>query len=152
MAKRLFVAIKPDAELIENIIHWQKKHKKLPAVRMIKPEYLHLTLVPPFYEDDEKRINEHKENPAILCWEIADEPAYTWNSAEPRIKPEPMKKTYDFIKQLDNEHLIFTNHAPVNLISTMQAYNNSTDIVAVDVYPVVPHGITPTYALLQDGM
>ena len=99
-----------------------------------------------------KIINEHKDNPAILCWEIADEPAYTWNSAEPRIKPEPMKKTYDFIKQLDNEHLIFTNHAPVNLISTMQKYNNSTDVVAVDVYPVVPHGITPTYALLKDGM
>lgn len=99
-----------------------------------------------------KIINEHKDNPAILCWEIADEPAYTWNSAEPRIKPELMKKTYDFIKQLDNEHLIFTNHSPVNLISTMQKYNNSTDLVAVDVYPVVPHGITPTYALLQDGM
>ena len=99
-----------------------------------------------------KIIKEFKDNPAILCWEIADEPAYTWNSAEPRIKPEPMKKTYDFIKQLDSEHLIFTNHAPVNLISTMQKYNNSTDVVAVDVYPVVPHGITPTYALLKDGM
>jgi len=99
-----------------------------------------------------KIINEHKDNPAILCWEIADEPAYTWNSAEPRIKPEPMKNTYDFIKQLDNEHLIFTNHAPVNLISTMQKYNNSTDVVAVDVYPIVPHGIIPTYALLKDGM
>jgi len=99
-----------------------------------------------------KVINMHKDNPAILCWEIADEPTYTWNSAEPRIKPEPMKETYDLIKQLDNEHLVFTNHAPVNLISTLQKYNNSTDIVAVDVYPVVPHGITPTYALLQDGM
>jgi len=107
-------------------------------------------------EKDKQHISEiieqYKTHPSVLCWEMEDEPAYTWNSAEARIEPEPLFKTSNFIRQLDKEHLIFTNHAPVNLISTMQKYNNTTDVVAVDVYPIVPHGITPSYALLPDGM
>ena len=31
-------------------------------------------------------------------------------------------------------------------------HNPSTDIGAVDVYPVIPHGIKPSYALFPDGM
>ncbi len=106
--------------------------------------------------EDEKRIsalvNEFKDHPALLFWEIEDEPAFTWNSAKPRVLPEQMQETYDFIKQVDSEHLIITNHGPVNLISTLQKYNSSTDLVACDVYPVVPHGIVPSYALYPDGL
>ena len=107
-------------------------------------------------EEDEKRItslvNEFKDHPALLFWEMEDEPSFTWNSAEPRISPEQMQETYDFIKQIDTEHLIITNHGPVNLISTLKKYNSSTDLVAVDVYPVIPHGIVPSYALYPDGL
>lgn len=107
-------------------------------------------------EEDVKRIsslvNEFKDHPALLFWEIEDEPAFTWNSAEPRVLPEQMQETYDFIKQRDPERLIITNHGPVNLISTLQKYNSSTDLVACDVYPVVPHGIVPSYALYPDGL
>lgn len=106
--------------------------------------------------EDIKRItnmvNELKNHPALLFWEMEDEPSFTWNSAASRISPEQMKETYDFIKQLDSEHLIITNHGPVNLISTLQKYNASTDLVACDVYPVVPHGIKPSYALYPDGL
>ena len=107
-------------------------------------------------EEDKKRISEiiekNRGSSSLLCWEMEDEPAYTWNSAEPRILPEPLIETYDFIKKLDSKHMVYTNHAPVNLISTMAKYNTSTDVVACDVYPVVPHGIVPTYALLEDGL
>lgn len=107
-------------------------------------------------EEDEKRItslvNELKDHPALLFWEIEDEPSFTWNSAASRISPEQMQETYDFIKQIDSEHLIITNHGPVNLISTLQKYNSSTDLVACDVYPVIPHGIVPSYALYPDGL
>lgn len=107
-------------------------------------------------QEDKERIatlvNEYKTNPSLLFWEMEDEPAYTWNSAKPRILPAQMKETYDFIKKSDPEHLIITNHAPVNLISTLKKYNNSTDLVAVDVYPVVPYGIKPSYALFPDGL
>ena len=99
-----------------------------------------------------KIITEYKESPALLNWEIADEPAFTWKSAEMRIKPQAMIKTYNLIKSIDKKHLIYTNHGPVNLISTLQKYNPATDITAVDVYPVIPHGITPTYALYDDGL
>ncbi|MCK4745429.1 MAG: hypothetical protein KAT15_00260, partial [Bacteroidales bacterium] len=105
---------------------------------------------------DEERIakvvNRFKNHPSLLCWEMEDEPSFTWNSAEPRIKPEPLIETYRLIKQEDPDRPVITNHGPVNLISTLAAYNPSTDIVAVDVYPVIPHGIKPSYALFPDGL
>ena len=99
-----------------------------------------------------KLILTYKTHPSLLCWEIADEPAFTWNSADLRIQPESMIEIYNLIKQEDPDHLIYTNHGPVNLVSTLQKYNKSTDIVACDVYPVIPHGIKPTYALYPDGL
>lgn len=97
-------------------------------------------------------VNRFKNHSSLLCWEMEDEPAFTWNSAEPRIQPEPLIETYQLIKQEDPDHLVITNHGPVNLISTLAKYNRSTDIVACDVYPVIPHGIKPTYALYPDGL
>ncbi len=99
-----------------------------------------------------KLVNRFKNHPSLLCWEMEDEPAFTWNSAEPRVKPESLIETYQLIKQVDPDHLVITNHGPVNLISTLAGYNRSTDIVACDVYPVIPHGIKPTYALFPDGL
>lgn len=96
-------------------------------------------------------VEKLKDHPSLLSWEIEDEPAWTWNSAEPRYTPGKMLEAYKLIKSLDKEHLVYTNHAPVNLISTLQKYNTSTDIVACDIYPVVPHGIKPTYAIFEDG-
>jgi len=105
---------------------------------------------------DEERItqlvNRYKNHPSLLCWEMEDEPAFTWNSAEPRIEKEPLIETYRLIKREDPDHPVITNHAPVNLISTLAGYNPSTDIVACDVYPVIPHGIKPGYALFPDGL
>lgn len=105
---------------------------------------------------DRKRIaqlvNKFKNHPSLLCWEMEDEPAFTWNSDKPRVKPEPLIETYQLIKQEDPDHLVITNHGPVNLVSTLARYNRTTDIVACDVYPVIPHGIKPTYALYPDGL
>ncbi len=97
-------------------------------------------------------VNKFKDHPSLLCWEMEDEPAFIWNSAEMRIKPEPLIETYQLIKQEDPDHLVITNHGPVNLISTLRKYNSSTDIVACDVYPVIPYGIKLSYALYPDGL
>lgn len=106
-------------------------------------------------EDSEKIrriVKEFKNHSMLLNWEIADEPAFTWKSPDARIKPQPMIDTYNLIKSIDGKHLVYTNQGPVNLISTLKKYNSSTDITAVDVYPVIPYGITPTYALYDDGL
>ncbi len=107
-------------------------------------------------EEDVKRISElvrkYKDHPSLLIWEISDEPAFTWNSPDYRVSPQQMLESYQVIKQEDPEHLVYTNHGPVNLISTLKKYNPSTDIIACDVYPVIPHGIKPTYALFDDGL
>jgi hypothetical protein len=97
-------------------------------------------------------IHRHKDHPALLFWEMEDEPAFTWKSAGQRIKPARMQETYDYIKSIDRVHPVITNHAPVNLVSTLRQYNNATDLVACDIYPVVPPGIEPTYALNDDGL
>ncbi len=97
-------------------------------------------------------VTKFRNHPSLLFWEMEDEPAFTWNSAEPRIKPEPLLETYRLIKKNDAEHLVITNHGPVNLISTLQKYNPSTDVVACDIYPVIPAGIKPDYALHPDGL
>ncbi len=97
-------------------------------------------------------VNNLKNHSSLLFWEISDEPAFNWNNPEPRITHEKMLEAYKLIKSHDQKHLVFTNHGPVNLISTLQKYNSSTDIVGVDVYPVIPHGITPSYAIYPDGL
>ncbi|MDP4285167.1 MAG: hypothetical protein Q8891_12135 [Bacteroidota bacterium] len=96
-------------------------------------------------------VNRIKGHPSLMCFEMEDEPAFTWNSAELRIPPEQMQTTYRLIKQNDPQHFVITNHGPVNLISTLQKYNSSTDIVSCDIYPVIPHGIKVGYALYPDG-
>jgi len=97
-------------------------------------------------------VNKLKHHPALLFWEMEDEPAFTWNSASPRVKPEPVIQSYEIIKQEDPEHLLYMNHGPVNLVTTLQKYNSATDVVACDIYPVVPHCIKVTYALFPDGL
>ncbi len=114
------------------------------------------SLRPDHLAADSVRIRElvarFREHPALLCWEMEDEPAFTWHAATPRLPPAPLIRTAHLIKRTDPDHLIYTNHAPVNLVSTLAAYNPSTDIVACDIYPVIPHGIRPTYALFPDGL
>jgi hypothetical protein len=96
-------------------------------------------------------VNEFKDHSGLLCWETQDEPAFTWNSGELRVPPEPLIATYELIKQEDPDHMVYMNHGPVNLVSTLQLYNPANDIVACDVYPVIPDGIRVSYALYPDG-
>jgi hypothetical protein len=99
-----------------------------------------------------ERIRRLKDHPALLCWEMEDEPAWRWNSADCRVKPDDLIKSYQAIKLEDPKHLVYMNHAPTNLVSTLQRYNASTDIVACDIYPVIPGGIRTSFALFPDGM
>ncbi len=98
-----------------------------------------------------KVVTSFQKAPALLFWESVDEPAWTWKKATPRVPPEPLIQEYRFVKSLDPTHLFYLNHAPENLISTLRRYNSATDIVACDIYPVIPHGIREQYALNPDG-
>lgn len=96
-------------------------------------------------------VNAIKAHPALAFIESVDEPAWIWNEAGARIPPQPFAEAYPLIKAADPNHLLYMNHAPTNLIKTMQAYNAGTDIVACDIYPVNPGGLRPMYALFEDG-
>ncbi len=99
-----------------------------------------------------QRILRDQDHPALLLWETVDEPAWTWKAAECRVPPEPLIATYRLIKRLDPSRLVYLNQAPTNLVTTLQAYNPSTDITACDNYPVIPAGMREQYALFPDGM
>ena len=92
-----------------------------------------------------------RNHPAVAFLETVDEPAWTWKKAEARVPAEALVKAYPIIKELDPHHLLYTNHAPTNLVETLQQYNAGTDIVAVDIYPVNPGGLREQYALFEDG-
>lgn len=106
---------------------------------------------------DEARIRqllaEWKQRPEILFWETEDEPSFVWNKPrEVRVKPEIIHATYKLVKSLDPARPLYLNHSPTNLVSTLAGYNPGGDLIATDVYPVIPHGIRPQYALWADGM
>ena len=58
---RVFIGIKAPNEIQNQIIDWREKHKELP-VRFIHSQNLHLTLVPPWYETNIKRLVKSLEN------------------------------------------------------------------------------------------
>ena len=99
-----------------------------------------------------ERVNAVKNHPSLAFLETSDEPAWTWMKPEPRITAEAFAKSYPIVKAADPNHLLYTNHAPTNLISTLVPYNEGTDIVAVDIYPVNPGNLKPQYALFEDGL
>jgi len=96
-------------------------------------------------------VNAVKDHPALAFLETVDEPAWTWMQAEARVPAQAFLEAYPIIKEADPNHLLYTNHAPTNLVKTMRAYNDGTDIVAMDIYPVNPGGMKPQYALFEDG-
>jgi hypothetical protein len=104
---------------------------------------------------DEERIrrivNQFRGDSALLFWETEDEPAYIWKNPAPRVSADQIIHTHDFVKSLDPAHPLYLNHAPTNLESTLRQYNPGAEIIAADVYPVIPHGIREEYALWPDG-
>lgn len=92
-----------------------------------------------------------RDHPALAFLETVDEPAWTWKKAEPRVPAEALTEAYPIFKETDPIHLLYTNHAPTNLVETMRQYNAGTDIVAMDIYPVNPGGLREMYALFEDG-
>ncbi len=90
--------------------------------------------------------------PGIAFVESVDEPAWTLRNAEHRMAPEAVIRGYGIVKELIPNRLVYLNHAPTNLVTTLQAYNAGTDIVAVDVYPVIPRGLVIPDVVFDDGL
>ncbi|MBL8175381.1 MAG: hypothetical protein JNK48_11975 [Bryobacterales bacterium] len=100
-----------------------------------------------------KLVETWKQRPEILFWETEDEPSFVnGKPREVRVKPEVIRATYKLIRAVDGSRPVYLNHAPTNLVSTLASYNPGGDLIATDVYPVVPHGIRGQYALWPDGM
>jgi hypothetical protein len=96
-------------------------------------------------------VAEYASHPAVLFWETEDEPSYQWKKPGPRVTPGKIRAAYALLKQLNPQRPVYLNHAPTNLVSTLREYNPGGDILATDIYPVIPHGIRELYALWPSG-
>jgi hypothetical protein len=99
-----------------------------------------------------QRVATLADHPALLFWESADEPA--WTEADParaRLSPEALARGYGELRKLDARHPVLINHAPRNMVETLQRYNGACDFVSVDVYPILPPGMRQMYAITPDG-
>jgi hypothetical protein len=114
------------------------------------------SIAPDKAEESRKRLRETIEplhdHPALLFWETEDEPTFTWKDpAKHRVSAAQVNATAEYVRQLDPAHPLYLNHAPTHLVPTLAAYNPAADIVATDIYPVIPPGIGELYALWPDG-
>jgi hypothetical protein len=100
----------------------------------------------------EELVRRLANHPALLYWETEDEPSYRWNQrGVARISPEKIRSAYALLRRLDPTRLVYLNHSPTNLVSTLQQYNPGGDLIATDVYPVIPPGIRHQYGLWPEG-
>ncbi|MBM3764891.1 MAG: hypothetical protein FJW32_05830 [Acidobacteria bacterium] len=97
-------------------------------------------------------VNALKDDSSLIIWEIEDEPTFVWKKPrEIRTTPETMIAARKLVQSIDPQRLFYLNQSPTNLVPTLRRYNDSTDIVATDIYPVIPRGIRNQYALWPDG-
>lgn len=97
-------------------------------------------------------VQNYKDHPALLFWETMDEPAWTNKKPElARASASGLTKGYNFLKTLDDSRPVYLNHAPRNMIETLQQYNTAADILCVDIYPIIPKDLPATYAVTPDG-
>lgn len=99
-----------------------------------------------------KTVEALRGEEALILWETEDEPTFVWK------KPREIRTSADKIiaarrlaQSLDPKRLFYLNQSPTNLVSTLRKYNDGTDVIATDVYPVIPRGIRDQYALWPDG-
>jgi hypothetical protein len=70
------------------------------------------------------------DSPGLLLWESMDEPV--WGSMD----PAGYYDGYCFLRALDQQRPIWTNHAPRNTVAELSHWNRATDFAGADIYPV----------------
>ncbi|HEU0123289.1 MAG TPA: hypothetical protein VFQ91_22360 [Bryobacteraceae bacterium] len=99
-----------------------------------------------------KTVETLRNEQALILWETEDEPTFVWKKPlEIRTPAERIIATRKLVQSLDPKRLFYLNQSPTNLVSTLRKYNEGTDVVATDVYPVIPRGLRNQYALWPDG-
>ena len=98
-----------------------------------------------------KIVGSFKDHPALLFWETVDEPTFQWKKVGARVPAGDIIAAYRLVKSIDPVHPVYLNHSPTNLVTTLRQFNAGADILATDIYPVIPHGIRELYGLWPDG-
>jgi len=73
------------------------------------------------------QIQRYRSHPAIVAWDVVDEPD-VW-----KVPPEQMGQAYELVKKLDPARPVYTVVARPN---SYRLFASATDLLAVDCYPV----------------
>lgn len=93
-----------------------------------------------------------RDHPALLFWETEDEPTFAWKEpGKLRVTPEQIVQTARLVRSADPRHPLYLNHSPTHLVATLRRYVEGSDLIATDIYPVIPRGIREMFALWPDG-
>lgn len=91
------------------------------------------------------------EHPALLMWELADEPV--WRNLDPSTYIETYKK----IKAIDKDHMVWINQAPQDSLLELRKFNDACDVSGIDIYPYYPeedqgHFVNREISMIGDYM
>jgi hypothetical protein len=75
-------------------------------------------------------IHLFKDHPGLGCWKGADEPE--WGKE----KVDPLERAKQIIREVDPHHPVWIVHAPRGSVESLKRYNNTMDIVGIDIYPI----------------
>ncbi|OHD55023.1 MAG: hypothetical protein A2096_01590 [Spirochaetes bacterium GWF1_41_5] len=86
----------------------------------------------------EDKMGKFRNHPALLGWQIVDEPAGGGNVSEAEVRVR-----YEFAKKLDPQHISFMNDVPVGFQKRYGAYPETgilpTDALCITYYPIADH-------------
>jgi len=88
-----------------------------------------------------KGVNQLKNHPALLVWEVFDEPDHNF-----RVPVEYLWEAYRVIKKLDPNHPVLLNFC---IPENFKAYAGPADIVSMDTYPIPPRPVTAIIAYMD---
>lgn len=121
MKKRIFIGLKISKDLQTRVVRWRKKFPDWP-VRWTPEKNLHITLIPPFYEDNVRAINKKLRNTQNYPSEIIVEfnriafgpdpkrPRLIWAVGEKPPELEDLKKYLEKILEIPAEKRTFSLH------------------------------------------
>jgi RNA 2',3'-cyclic 3'-phosphodiesterase len=131
---RIFLAIQTPPEITEKISNWQSANSNLPA-NFIKPQNLHLTLVPPWQIEDpapiiEKLQNfEFKKNKVQLT-QIVQTKKVIWAQAETNPELATLKNQLTNLSQRKADPRPFLPHVTLARLQKLSRDNFTSQPVA----------------------
>ena len=118
---RVFIGIKIDSELIRRINPYVTNLKKIILARYVKPKYLHITLIPPFYIENPE-IDNLVEN---IKFALANSHQFAINFNKIELGPRKKHPRLIWISGKPSEHFIQIKNSLLKTLKIIDKHKSS---------------------------